>query len=154
MKTTASLLIALLFAFSSSSCSHLTPQQRETATAVGRGTLTLVQGLSDAAVRIVFARAESSADLTDKANLMDSVAGGLRSIEVVSGGIVTTDQVKDAVRAYTDPTKIHWADFADAVAEAFANSPLPVNEKLETLAATANIQAAGQRSTITALVLQ
>jgi len=50
--------------------------------------------------------------------------------------------VGSVVRAFTDPSKVHWTEYADQIADAFANSPLPTNEKLETIATAVNNQAA------------
>lgn len=132
------LIIALL-----SGCTW-SQRQRDIAASVGRATLSLTQIAADITLRVIYAKYVGG-NATTGANWLDSVAGGLRSLETQSNGVVTGDMVSETLRSFTDPNKVHWANFADGIADAFANSPLPTNEKLETLATQANIQAATLR---------
>lgn len=145
IRTTLSVLTAV--AFCTSGCSNLTPKQQAIATTVGHSLVSLSQTVADIVLQVIIAKATSGADLTDKANLLDSAASGLRSIETTSGGIVTSSEVGEAVRSFTDPNKVHWTDFADSLADAFSNSAPPANEKLEAMATTLNVQAATVRDT-------
>lgn len=129
-----------------SGCANLTTQQKAVAvTAMDTG-VNLVQYGADIFAQVITARAQSGADLNSKANWSDSVAGGLRSLETSSGGLVTAGDVSTVVRQFTDPNKVHWSDLADSLAAAFIKDPAPTNVKLEALATSANITAASQRA--------
>lgn len=142
MKILKSLLTACLI-FSLSGCSW-TQRQRDIAASVGRATLSLTQIAADITLQVIYAKYIGGNESTG-ANWLDSVAGGLRSLETESNGVVTGDMVAQAVRSFTDPNKVHWGEYADKLADAFADSPLPTNQKLETLATSANMDAATLR---------
>jgi homospermidine synthase len=101
--------------------------------------------VADITAQIILAKAQSAPDLTNKANFLDSVAAGLWSLENSSGGIVTADDIGTIVRQYTDPSKTHWADYADSLADAFADSSVPVDTKLNAMATEVSEQAAAAR---------
>lgn len=127
-------------------CVNWTPKQKAAATTAMDFGVNLVQYGVDIFAQVITARAQSGADLNSKANWSDSVAGGLRSLETSSNGLVTASDVETVVRQFTDPNKVHWSDLADNLAAAFAKDPAPTNVKLEALAASANISAANQRA--------
>lgn len=127
-------------------CSQLTPQQHDTAVAVSHAAIDLFQKASDIIVQVIVARAQSPADASAKANLLDSVAGGLRSIEGQSSGLITTSDVGAVVREFTDPEKVHWSDLADQLMDSFALARGSTDAKLETMAVAANAKAAELRS--------
>jgi hypothetical protein len=108
--------------------------------------LTLTQVGVDIAMQSVLIRAQSSSDLTNKGNLLDSAASALRSLQGASSDLVTPEIVVNTLREYTNPAGYHWADYADKIAVAVAASSLPQDKALEALAVSANEAAAKARA--------
>lgn len=125
-----------------------TPQQKQITIGVTRAVLSVSQNAADLFARVIIARANSDAELDARANWLDSVASGLRSIQHDSAGLITADLVGSTVREWTDPNKVDWRELADLLADKFADSPLPPKEKLEVIAVQANIQAQSIREAL------
>lgn len=138
--------IAFILTLAFASCTF-TPGQKAVAVNVGRTVATLAQIATDLTVRIILSKATSGQDLQAKANWLDSAASGLRTLENKSNGYVSAELVGETLRQWTDPSKAHWSDYAESLADAFAQSPYTSNEKLQILAMNLNNTAAVTRVT-------
>lgn len=139
-------IIAISLAIALSGCSQFTPAQRDFAATVGYRVIDLFQVASDIFVQVIVARATSPEDASDKANWLDSVAGGLRSLQTTSGDLVSANEVGVAIREFTDPNKAQWSELAKQLSTAYEKSLEPDNVALEALATAANAQAATLRA--------
>ncbi len=139
-------LFACIVILSLASCQNFTPRQKEVTTAIVGRTLDIIQFAADVFVRVIVVRADSPARASSDADWLDSVAGGLRSIQSTTGGLVTAADVGVAVRDFTDPSKVHWSELAEQLAATFDRSSLPQNDTLEAMATAANAQAATLRA--------
>lgn len=140
------LLASAIVAVVLSGCASWTPHQKAVAITSMDAAVNATQHVVDFGVQLIAAVAKSDRDLSDKANLLDSAAGGLRSLEANTDGLLTVDLVAGTLRQFTDPSKAHWSDFADTVAAAIVADPRPVNVKLEAFASEVNAKAAVQRA--------
>lgn len=137
--------LAILTILALAGCT-LTPRQKAIAVNVGRTAASLAQIATDLTIRIILSKATSGQDLQAKANWLDSAASGLRTLENKSDGYVSAKLVGETLRQWTDPSKTHWANYADSLADAFAQSPYTSDEKLQILAMNLNNTAATARA--------
>jgi len=113
--------------------------------AAGPAALTVSQVVANAVLTGVFMKAESTQDLQDKGDKLDSLAAGLRTLQTDTGGVLSPQVIAATVLPFTDPTKTHWSVLANSVATAVTTSPLPQNQALEQAATTLNTMAAATR---------
>ncbi len=148
-----SLLLALVIPLLSS-CAPWTPAQKQKAVAIGTKVggvaLDILQVVTNTAVQVVVAKATSTQDLTDKGNLLDSAAAGLRSLQGQTNNIITPATVAATVTQFTDPNKTHWDTLATSLAGNFAASPAATDVTLEAMAQGLNSAAVTARTTAAA----
>lgn len=137
--------LAILAIFAVAGCTF-TPQQKAVAVNVGRAAASLAQIATDLTIRIILSKATSGQDLQAKANWLDSAASGLRTLENQTDGYVSAQLVGETIRQWTNPDRAHWADYAESLADAFAQSPYTQDEKLQIIAMNLNNTAATTRA--------
>lgn len=143
----ARLSVSLLCVLSFAACQNLTPGQKQAAVKVAGVLGGLSQFVADTAVKVVIARADGPEDATKKADLLDSAASYLRSIEGATAGVLTPDQIAAGLTSFTDPSKVHWNELAQNIATEIVTTPAPPDAALEQAASSLNQVAATTRAT-------
>lgn len=141
------LLLSLVLAISVfiAGCSSLSPNQNAILASVGSSALSLLQNVTDIAIKTVLAKALSGDDLVAKSNFIDSAASALRTLEGNTGGVISPELIVSTVTQFTDPTKTHWNVLAQKVADQVISSDLSTDLALEVAATGLNAAAATTR---------
>lgn len=131
----AKFLAALVTLFLLTSCSCLTPSQKEKAAQTGSF---LLQKALQIALNTVVDRAQSPRDSEVKSDWLDSLAHGVR---------ITDDDIRTLVGIWT-PTKSHWSDLARALEHLETSTKdLPEAQRREIIAQALNLAAEQARKT-------
>lgn len=101
-------------------CSSWTPLHRQQAYNVAAVTTSVFGKAAAFTAQLVINSATSAEDLSNKHDLLDSAALGLRSVEQFG---VTGDIVKNAILLATDAGKQHWINLANKAAAEIEAKP-------------------------------
>lgn len=136
-------LLILPLCLSLSSCTSLKTWWTAHGAQVGQTANLLAVKAATIAGKVILSAATSQNDSDVKANYLDSVAQGVRSLDWSSA--ITADDIK-AVATIWAPDAAHWQYLGQELGSAFNQTSGPTDQRLEAIASGLNVAAATERA--------
>lgn len=135
------LLIPVLFLLPS--CVSLKTWWSAHSAQVGATGSLLAQKAATLAVKVVLNAATSQKDTDSKANYLDSMAAGVRSLDWSTA--ISADDIKQVAAIWT-PANANWQYLGSSLGSAFNQTSGPTDQRLEAIASGLNAAAATSRT--------
>lgn len=125
------------------SCASLKTWWTAHSSQVGATAQLLAVKAATIAGKVILSAATSQNDSDAKANYLDSVAQGVRSLDWSNA--ITADDIK-AVATIWAPDSAHWQNLGSELGSAFNQTSGPTDQRLEAIASGLNTAAATERA--------